>query len=456
MTKRPNFIVFMTDDQGYADLSCMGAEDFQTPNIDRLAENGVRFEDWHANSPVCSPSRASLLTGRYPARAGVRSILAGHRTASGLSASVPTLSSELKKAGYNTYMVGKWHLGVNDVCRPRRHGFDHWFGFLAGCVDYFSHIFYWGMNKPGPGINPTHDLWEDDEEVWQYNGEYLTDLLTGKAVAYLREAAQKEEPFLLYVAYNAPHYPMHAPPEYMERFAHLPWERQVMAAMISAVDDGVGKILKTVEDAGLLEDTCVFFMSDNGPSRETRNWLNGCQDPYFGGSSGRFRGHKSSLFEGGHRVPGLMMWQGHIPGGRVLQEPCAAMDVMPTLLSFAGIDSKDDDFDGLDLSGYLLSDQALPERLLFWEYGDQTAVRRGDWKLTLNGRDTEELPVVDKVFLANLAEDPGESHNRFAEESRLGGELMARALAWRTQIEAEWKVFQEQLPANGLTCLRKG
>ena len=148
--QRPNIIVFMTDDQGYGDLSCMGATDFRTPNLDNLAANGVRFTDWYSNSPVCSPSRAALLTGRYPGNAGVRAILQGHRTASGLPNSTPTISSLLKDRGYQTSMVGKWHLGLTDECRPHSHGFDYWFGFLAGCIDFYSHIYYWGANRPGP------------------------------------------------------------------------------------------------------------------------------------------------------------------------------------------------------------------------------------------------------------------------------------------------------------------
>ena len=166
----------MTDDQGYGDLSCMGATDFRTPNLDNLAANGVRFTDWYSNSPVCSPSRAALLTGRYPGNAGVRAILQGHRTASGLPNSTPTISSLLKDRGYQTSMVGKWHLGLTDECRPHSHGFDYWFGFLAGCIDFYSHIYYWGANKPGPGINPTHDLWENNEEVW-HDSEYFTELI---------------------------------------------------------------------------------------------------------------------------------------------------------------------------------------------------------------------------------------------------------------------------------------
>jgi arylsulfatase A-like enzyme len=169
-----NFIIFLTDDQGYGDLSCMGATDFRTPHLDQLAHDGARFRSWYSNSPVCSPSRASLLTGHYPGNAGVRSILAGHRTATGLPSTTPTLATALRGQGYQSYMAGKWHLGVDDDARPHSHGFDHWYGFLTGCIDYYSHIFYWGMNKPGPGINPTHDLWEDDKEIWE-NGHYFTD-----------------------------------------------------------------------------------------------------------------------------------------------------------------------------------------------------------------------------------------------------------------------------------------
>ena len=280
--RRPNIIVFMTDDQGYGDLSCMGATDFRTPNLDRMASEGVRFTDWYSNSPVCSPSRAALLTGRYPGNAGVRAILQGHRTASGLPNSTPTISSLLKDRGYQTSMVGKWHLGLTDECRPHSHGFDYWFGFLAGCIDFYSHIYYWGANRPGPGINPTHDLWENNEEVW-HDAEYFTELIADKAIERLRvmvaEKRASGKPFLLYAPFNAPHYPMHAPKKYTERFAHLPWDRRIMAAMISAIDDAIGAIMNELTRLGESDDTLTFFVSDNGPSRETRNWLDGTLDP---------------------------------------------------------------------------------------------------------------------------------------------------------------------------------
>lgn len=437
-TNSPNFIIFLTDDQGYGDLSCMGATDFRTPHLDRLAREGARFTSWYSNSPVCSPSRAALLSGRYPGHAGVRSILAGHRTATGLPPTTPTLAAALGERGYATYMSGKWHLGVDDASRPHSHGFDHWYGFLAGCIDYYSHIFYWGMNNPGPGLNPTHDLWEDNEEVWQ-NGDYFTEAITDKAVAYLRDAAAQERPFFLFISYNAPHYPMHAPQKYMDRFADLPWDRQVMAAMISAVDDGVGTIMAELERLGLAENTCTFFTADNGPSRETRNWLDGTQDPYYGGSAGKLKGHKFSLYEGGIRVPGILHWPARIPAGQVLDTPCASMDIFPTMLSAAGVDPNRYEIDGTDLLPHVADGAPLPERDLYWEMGDQTALRRGDWKLVLNGRLVEHESPPDEVHLSNLREDMGERTNLRDAEPTLTAELRGAAERWRADLEARWQ-----------------
>lgn len=204
----PNFIIFLTDDQGYGDLSCMGATDFRTPNLDQMAAGGVRFTNWYSNSPVCSPSRAALLTGRYPGNAGVRSILAGHRTATGLPTEVPTIANALQDLGYYTAMSGKWHLGLAEGSRPENHGFDDWFGFMAGCIDFYSHIFYWQMNRDGRA--QLHDLWENGIEIYR-DGEYFTELITEYTIKYVRRAIEQNKPFFLYVPYNAPHYPMHAP-----------------------------------------------------------------------------------------------------------------------------------------------------------------------------------------------------------------------------------------------------
>ena len=181
----------------------------------------------------------------------------------------------------------------------------------------------------------SHDLWENEEEVYA-NGEYMTERITRTSAEFIR--SHRDEPFFLYVVYNAPHYPMHAPQKYLDRFSHLPWDRRVMCAMISAVDDGVGEIRAELERCGLTENTLIYFQSDNGPSRETRNWLDGTEGPYYGGTSGIFTGHKYSLFEGGIRVPAIACWPGHFPAGRVIDSPHAAMDLFPTLLEACGGD----------------------------------------------------------------------------------------------------------------------
>jgi len=434
-----NFIVFLTDDQGYGDLSCMGCPDFRTPNLDQMANDGARFTSWYSNSPVCSPSRASLLTGRYPGNAGVRQILAGHRTASGLPRETPTIASALHSIGYKTYMTGKWHLGLHPNSRPTAHGFDHWYGFMAGCIDYYSHIFYWGANRGGPGQNPTHDLWEDDKEIWQ-NGSYFTEMITDKAIEYIRKANSEGLPFFLYVPYNAPHYPMHAPEEYMEKFSDLPWDRQVMAAMLSAVDESVGKILQEIKRLGIAEDTCSFFTSDNGPSRESRNWLDGNLDPYYGGTSGGLKGHKFSLFEGGIRLPGIIHWPENIPGGQVLDAPCASMDIFPTFLDIAGGNCSNFEIDGENILPYILGKSEPLERSIYWEMGNQTAVREGPWKLTINGQLVEEDEPEHPSYLANLVDDPGETINLIDEYPKLGSTLKEKAELWRANIEKRWEL----------------
>ncbi|MBM3474978.1 MAG: sulfatase [Armatimonadetes bacterium] len=432
--ERPNFVIFYTDDQGYGDLSCMGATDFRTPHLDALAASGVRFTDWYSNSPVCSPSRASLLTGRYPVHAGVRSILAGHRQATGLTPEVPTIAGALKKLGYRTAMFGKWHLGVAEECRPHHHGFDEWFGFLAGCIDYYSHIFYWGMSGQQ---DPVHDLWENGVEIWE-NGRYFTEMITERAVRWLNRVADDDAPFFLFVPYNAPHYPMHAPQRYLDRFPDLPWDRQIMAGMLSAVDDSVGEILETLSRHGLRDNTLAFFQSDNGPSRETRNWLDGTPDPYYGGSAGKLKGHKFSLYEGGIRMPALMSWPARIPSGRVIGEVGAAMDIFPTLLSAAGVGAEGYHVDGQDVLSMVTNGAPSPHQRLFWEQGNQTAVRQGNWKLVLNGQLVEGAPPEDAVHLSDLEEDMGERVNLAEREPAVTAELKAAAEAWRADTDHHW------------------
>ena len=447
-SRRPNFIIFYTDDQGYGDLSCMGATDMATPHLDAVAASGARFTSWYSNSPVCSPSRGSVLTGRYPMHAGVRSILAGHRQATGLPQTTPTIATALKSLGYRTALFGKWHLGVAESAMPHHHGFDEWFGFLAGCIDYYSHIFYWGI---GGGVDPVHDLWDNGREIWD-NGRYFTHLITERTVDYIdRMAASDDEaPFFLFVGYNAPHYPMHAPQEYLDRFPGLPWDRRIMAAMLSAVDDSVGAILAALERHGLRDNTCIFFQSDNGPSRETRNWLDGTKDPYYGGTTGKLKGHKFSLYDGGIRMPALMSWPGVIPAGLVLDGVGAAMDVFPTFLKAAGGAPDAYELDGRDVLPMVVSGADSPHEQIFWEMGKQTAVRRGPWKLVLNGQLVEGAPPEDAVHLANLDDDMAERVNLKDTHPDLAAELKRAAEQWRAGLDSYWAEHHEKKP-NGLT-----
>jgi arylsulfatase A-like enzyme len=447
--KRTNVLFILTDDQGYGDLSCMGSSFVKTPHIDRLAADGVRCTHWYSGSAVCSPARASLLTGRFPGNAGVRSILHGHRTASGMPAHVPTIAKLLGEQGYATFLSGKWHLGATRACWPDEHGFQRWFGFLAGCVDFFSHIFYWGM--AGNQHDPMHDLWEDGREVW-LEGRYLTELITERAIGYVRDAHASGRPFFGYVAYNAPHYPMHAPETYKRRFAHLPWDRQIMAAMLAAVDDGVGGILAELERLGIAEDTLIVFTSDNGPSRETRNWLDGTRDPYYGGTTGGLKGHKFSLFDGGIRVPGVVRWPRGLPPGVVCPEPVGSFDATPTALRACGVEAGGREFDGTDVIECLAGRQPAPKRDLLWELGRQVAIRRGRWKLVLDGVLNEREGVADPVFLADMDVDGSETTNLAASHADLVADLSAKARSWASGIERRWTGEFAEGRSQGVTA----
>lgn len=426
---RPNVVVIFCDDLGYGDLSCYGSDTIQTPHLDLLAKRGVRFTNLYSNSPVCSPSRASLLTGCYPARAGVRNILGGKRGTIGLNPNQKTLATRLKDLGYNTGMFGKWHLGVTEESNPNNHGFEEFFGFLAGCIDYYSHIFYW---EQANRVNPVHDLWHNHKEVW-LNGQYMTEMITERAVNYIRK--DSDDPFFLYVPYNAPHYPMHAPQNYLDRFPTLPKEQRIMAAMISAVDDGVGEIVKSLSDTGKLEDTIIFFSSDNGPSTESRNFLDGTEDLYYGGSAGIFRGHKGSLFDGGIREPAIFSYPRCVPADTVCEDMAMMMDIVPTILGFVGEDISDvRGVDGVSLASMMTEQTASPHDYLFWEYSGQLAVRRGDWKLVLDGKLDFSRTQPDAVHLSNLREDPGERNNVASAHPDLVQELTIAVKKWYQEV----------------------
>lgn len=421
----PNFIIFYTDDQGIGDLSTYGAADIPTPNLDGLASSGVRFTHWYSASPVCSPSRAALLTGRYPQRTGVNRILQSARHTQGLFADEVTLAKVLQGLGYRTAAFGKWHLGSSAESRPNAQGFNEFYGFHSGCIDYYSHIMYW--EQP-----PLHDLWHNDAEVWE-NGTYFTDIITRESLRFLNENYSR--PFFLYVAYNAPHYPLHAPLEYMKRFSHLERHRQLQAAMVATVDHSLGVILARLRELGLEQNTVLFFQSDNGATIEKRCLLDGTGEFYHGGSNAPFRGYKGGLYEGGIRMPALLSWPGHLPSGRVVNELGCAIDIFPTFLKITGTDLPVGRiFDGKDIFSMALGKAPSPHENLFWKNGSQVALLQGHWKLILNGKESfEENPLLPEIFLADLETDPQEIHNQATAQP----ELLQRMISLAREMERD-------------------
>ncbi len=424
----PNFLILLTDDHGYHDLGCQGAGDLKTPNLDALAASGARFVNWYSNAPMCAPARGALLTGRYPIRAGVP------QNGLPLPPSELTIARLLKALGYITGLVGKWHLGSTPESLPNAHGFDFFFGFLSGCIDYYSHRFYWGE----PRVVNYHDLWRNRTEVFE-DGQYFTELVTREALAFIERNWRR--PFFLYVAYNAPHYPMHAPARYVSRFPELEWERRMYAAMVAAVDDSVGAILSLIEKLGLRDNTLIFFSSDNGSTAEPRAGLN--QKPARGGSNHPFRGWKFSLFDGGIHVPAILSWPGTVPSGQVVRELASHVDLLPTVLMAAGAPLPPDrTIDGRNILPVVTQGAPSPHEALFWSSGGQLAVRRGRWKLVKDGFEADGTPEgqrklegEDALFLADLEEDPGERRNLRRNRPDLVDELLTLAEKWLRDIK---------------------
>jgi arylsulfatase A-like enzyme len=366
-----------------------------------------------------------LLTGRYPIRCGVPNIVNSAANVVGLKGSEITLAEALKQRGYRTGLAGKWHLGSAPESLPNAQGFDDFFGFLSGCIDYYSHIFYWGG-----GSDPFHDLWRNRTEVWE-NGRYMTELITREARRFVIQ--NRARPFFLYVAYNAPHYPMHAPQKYIDRFPGLDRERQVHAAMLSAMDDGIGEILGLVEKSGLTNNTLVYFQSDNGATIESRARRGGRNTP--------LRGFKFALFEGGIRVPALLSWPATISPGQVSAEPAIAMDIFTTVVRAAGGRAPSDrKIDGLDILPMLTAGKKSPHQMLFWAQGEQTAVRRGKWKLIQNGilalGPENRMQGNDAAFLADLENDPEEKTNLHKRYPKLAVELSEEIRKWLADVKS--------------------
>jgi arylsulfatase A-like enzyme len=423
--ERPNVMVIVLDDLGCRDLGYVGAADLKTPNIDALALAGTRFTNWYSNAPVCAPARASILSGRYPARAGVP------ENGRSLTAGIPALGSLFKAAGYRTAAIGKWHLGSEAESCPNAHGFESFYGFHSGCIDFYSHRYYWGE----PRTVNYHDLWRNRTEIFE-DGRYFTERITEETVEFLE--ANRREPFCAYVAYNAPHYPMHAPEKYMQRFPSLAPERRTYAAMIAAVDDGIGAIRNALASSGRLENTLLVFLGDNGATTEKRAGLN--QEFATAGDNAPFKGFKFSLFDGGTHVPAFIHWPAALPRPAVNREPVQSMDILPTALAAAGL-KPPGGMDGASLLPVLREGAKSPHEALYWTQGGQTAVRRGDWKLVLNGRLYDRRPEggkplegEDAAWLSNLAEDPGEARNLRRLHPNLVDELSTLAAQWKKTL----------------------
>lgn len=426
---RPNVIVILFDDLGLHDLGYLGASDLKTPNIDKLAATGTVCRNWYSNAPVCAPARSALMTGRCPLRNGVA------ENGRPLRASERTVAAILKENGYATALTGKWHLGSSQDTVPNAHGFDYFYGFHEGCVDYYSHRMYWGE----PKIVNFHDLWRNREEIFE-NGQYLTERIAEEASTFIGK--QNSNPFFLYTAFNAVHYPMHSSRKYVERFPTLEPERQMYASMLSAGDDGVGQIMEKLQQTGQRENTLIFVLGDNGATRERRAGLN--QQPATAGRNTPYRGFKFSTFDGGIHVPALVNWPGKVPEGKFLEELVMTADILPTVCHLAGAQMPmDRTIDGRNIWPVLTEGASSPHEYICWTNGPQLAIRRNNWKLVMHGivhdgTAAGERPLQgdDAIFLSNLDEDPGETVNLRHKYPNVADELQTLAQQWRESVQS--------------------
>ena len=403
----PNILLIFTDDQGYHDVSYYGTEDLQTPNIDQIAEAGMRFDNFYANCPVCSPTRAALLTGRYQDYVGVPGVIRTYEDNNWgyLDPKATLLPEQLKMAGYHTALIGKWHLGLESPNTPVERGFDYFHGWLGDMMDdYWTHrrhgINYMRLN--GQEIDPEG---------------HATDLFTDWSVDYIQSQADDKRPFFLYLAYNAPHFPVQPPQEWLaqvkEREAGIDDTRAKLVAFIEHMDDGIGQVIDALKASGQYDNTLIIFSSDNGGHLPSQ------------ANNGPLRDGKQSMYEGGLKVPTAMSWPGKIPAGSVAEQMNLSMDVYPTLLEIAGLEPRQP-IEGRSFLPVMLGENApAEERTLYFtrreggtRYGGQSiyAVRKGDWKLLQNS-------PYEPYELYNLIEDPQEKNNLMDSEEEKYREL---------------------------------
>jgi arylsulfatase A-like enzyme len=406
---RPNVVVILGDDLGWGELGAQGNKEIPTPHIDSIAADGIRFTQGYVSGPYCSPTRAGLLTGRYQTRFGHEFNPGGPNSEDGLDLEQTTIADRLKAQGYATGAIGKWHLGAPPKYRPTKRGFDDFYGTLAN-TSYFH-----------PQLVDTRKS-EDPARV-QDPAFYTTDAYGARAAEWIAE--HKDEPFFLYLPFNAQHSPLQAPQKYLDRFPKIADEnRKKFAAVLSAFDDAVGQVLAAIDQHQLAEDTIVVFLTDNGgPTQQTTS------------SNLPLRGFKATTLEGGVRVPFYMRWNGRLPAGKVYDHPVIQLDILPTALAAAGapIDEAGA-VDGVNLLPYLEGKaDGMPHESLFWRFGKQWAVRHGDWKLVASRIDDF------KPQLFNLAEDIGEAHDLAAEHPDKVADLRKEWEKWdEGNVPAKW------------------
>jgi arylsulfatase A-like enzyme len=412
----PNILFILADDLGYGDLSCYGRPDYRTARLDRLAREGLRFTSNYTAAAVCTPTRVALMTGRYPARLpiGLVEPLRYGDESVGLPPEHPTPASLLKGAGYETALIGKWHLGYLPEHGPIRHGFDEFYGILSGGVDYFNH------REPGGKL----DLHEGNVTVDQAG--YMTDLLTDRAVQYVRR--RHPAPFYLALHYTAPHWPWEGPGDtaasrHYRTVADTVKNRfvngyadggsfRVFAAMVQRMDEGIGRVLAALEDTGQERDTFVIFTSDNGGERYSYNWP--ASDS------------KVSLYDGGIRVPAIVRWPGRVPAGGTTDQTVITMDWTATLLALGGATADPRyPLDGVDLLPLLQGRPAQVDRTLFWRTLEQDAARRGAWKYLRTGKDE---------LLFDIPNDPGERADLAAYQPEKLVQLRKQFQEWNARM----------------------
>jgi arylsulfatase A-like enzyme len=416
--RKPNILLIVADDLGYADLGVQGCKDVPTPNIDTIARNGVRFTSGYVSGPVCSPTRAGMATGRYQQRFGHEF---NPRDAMipefGLSLKESTLANRMQAQGYVTGAFGKWHLGSKPEFHPLKRGFDEYFGFLGSHHSYLDAL----EDPRNPilrGLDPV------DEK------SYTTEAFAREAMSFMDR--HQKDPYFVYLPFNAVHEPLQTTEKYASRFKSIQDEkRRTFAGMLSAMDDAVGRILAMLRDSKLEEDTLIFFLSDNGGITARNTSRN---DP--------LRGGKGQVFEGGIRIPFMMQWKGHLPAGKVYENPVISLDILPTAVAAAGgTIPASAGIDGVNLLPYLTTNaKSVPHDKLYWRMGERWAIRQGDWKLAHQEK--------TGTLLFNLADDIGEQNDLLASRPDKVKELRAAYDAWNKDLMApSWPGQGEQASA---------